>query len=62
MENSAFQADPNNKDSEYTPDLNFYRPDLHDLSEGSESLDESLRMKEQPLMGSGSENETEENQ
>lgn len=55
-------ADPNNKDSEYTPDLNFYQPDLHDLNEGSESLDESLRMKEQPFMGSEPENETAENQ
>jgi hypothetical protein len=53
MEQVRLAADPKNRESEYTPDLNFYEPDLHDLNEGSESLDESLRMKEQPFMGEG---------
>jgi hypothetical protein len=38
------------RDKEYTPSLNYYQPDLHDKSEGSEYLDEELRMTEQPLM------------
>lgn len=65
MENYQFNADPNNgkrSDNEYTPDLDYYRPDLHDHSEGSEYLDEGLRMKEQPFMGSSGEDNTDENQ
>ncbi|MCG2615932.1 hypothetical protein LZZ85_16670 [Terrimonas sp. NA20] len=44
--------DPNapKADNDYTPSLNYYQPDLHDKSEGSEYLDEELRMTEQPLM------------
>ena len=56
MGNHQFNTDPNNgknTEKEYTPELDYYRPDLHDHSEGSEYLDESLRMKEQPFMGGG---------
>ncbi|MET0465991.1 MAG: hypothetical protein ABW007_22710 [Chitinophagaceae bacterium] len=54
--------DPNTagRDKEYTPSLDYYQPDLHDKSEGSEYLDENLRMTEQPLLFNSGETDSPE--